>query len=175
MKISNTKSLRFLHVLGWLFSLMFIGKIIVNKHYLAFVELRVGSMIGLCLVGLFLFCMVSWFWQLKLSHRRIESSFGTPLFRKTNVYTDLKSIELFAAHIEVKNGPDRFKLAIGMQLASRPKPMVLFSGLKEDEERQLANYVKEILQATGPLPVNISDHFKELYQYQFDQAFSLKK
>ena len=171
MSITNKESMRFLKVVGCFFIL-----VILTKFYFKY-DYTLADWIGFVLLLTPFIAMITWFWEQKISHQRIESRFGSIFFTKKNILTNLKSIELYLAD-GGSNQPgvaSSQSLSIAMKVDGRKANVGIFtkvpwSKLSGDE---IVTEVKEISKVTGVSTINTSEQFDTMYQTLFNKEFSL--
>lgn len=170
MIISHTSSLLIFRIFGGLTALSYAMAVSSNAEL---TERLNGSDLAFHLiVWLVMTLLITLSWVMKLSSGKLESVWGCLLFKRRKVFTDLLSLEFLTSYSQGREKGNSYSLSLGIKVRSQAKPIVLYSGLNEEEGRLLCRYGKQVLAATGKLPVNISKSFGEIYKSQYGEDFT---
>jgi phosphatidylglycerophosphate synthase len=156
-------------VVGCFFILVILAKFYFKYQY------TVGDWIIFLLLLTPFIAMVTWFWHQKLSHQKIESIFGSIFFTKRKTFTNLQSIELDVGDNHLKNASDTLFLTIDMKIEGRKELIGIFTkkSWRKCSSDEIVKEIKEISKVTGVSAINVSGHFKSMYQKAFNKEFTL--
>ncbi|NMP15370.1 hypothetical protein [Thalassotalea sp. Y01] len=169
MSITNKESLGIINGVGYFFILVVISTL-YSRDDITIKALLIGGGFSIPLIAL-----ATCYWKQKLSYQSIESSFGALFFAKNKVYSNLLSIELYVAVIEVENAADGLSLSIAMEIADRNENLELLTKVSWSKcsGTEIVNEINEISKVTGVTVINASPQFKQMFQRQFNKEFSL--
>jgi hypothetical protein len=168
--ISHTSSLAIFKGFGVLLLLTYI--LIVSGDPDLTTNFSGGNIVFHLVTLLISITLITLTWVMKFSFGKLESVSGCILFKKRKEFTDLVSLEFYAEAAVAQNGPSSFGLNLGIKVRSQPKTIVLYSGLSDEKAQLFASYGKQVLAATGDLPVNISERFSDIYKQKFGKDFT---
>uniref|UniRef100_UPI003F8472CA hypothetical protein n=1 Tax=Thalassotalea sp. PLHSN55 TaxID=3435888 RepID=UPI003F8472CA len=152
--------------------------VIITKFYFKYeyyYEYSLGDLVGFLLLLTPFIAMITWFWEQKLSHQKIESSFGSIFFSKKNVYTNLQAIELYVASSgsSEPGTTSTQSLSIAMKVKGRKSPIGIFTKGSWDSADEIVNEIKNISQVTGVASINTSERFDYIFKGRFHKEFDL--
>ena len=168
MIISHTPSLLIFRIFGGLTAFAYV--MVISSTELTD-RLNASDVVFHLIVWFVMTFLLTLSWVMKLSFGKLESVWGCVLFKRRKVFTDLLSLEFFISDSQAREKGNSYDLSLGIKVQSQARPIVLYSGLNE-EGRLLGRYGRQVLAATGKLPVNISKSFNDIYKYQYGEDFT---
>jgi hypothetical protein len=173
LSITNKESLVFLKVIGCFFIL-----VIVSTNYFRhfqYGQYTLGVITPCVVICLPFIAMLTAFWHQKLSHQKIEVTFGTKFFTKKYDYTGLEFIKLNVGSTTNTSGPSSEFLTIDMKVRDRKAHIGIFT--KESWSKcsadEIVNEVMKISKVTGISTIKTSERFDYLYSARFNKEFKI--
>lgn len=190
MKLDYGKDFKILRLMG-----IFIGTMLCFRLYSRLSDYHpgmmnpfsVGDIIVLSLSSLLAFYFLTLYWRLELRPDKVISTYGFPLWRKTKLYTDIKSIDFKVDFIEVKNGPSKAYISVNLSVDGRSRPYPAFSlyqvrdsmfFLKDhfhkkhnDELLKFKSDVNKLRYLYPKVPITLDQKVESFYKYLTSEEF----
>jgi hypothetical protein len=190
MKLDYGKDFRILRLMG-----LFIGTMLCFRLYSRLSEYHtgmmnpfsVGDIIALSLSSLLALYFLTLYWRLELRPNKVISTYGFPLWRRTKLYTGIKSIDFKVDFIEVKDGPSKAYISVNLSVDGRSRPYPAFSlyqvrdsmfFLKEyfhkkhnNEFLKFKGHVNKLRYLYPKVPITLDQKVESFYKYLTSEDF----